>query len=383
MFGFNSLEGLCEALHIPQVNCTCEAMGIIASEGTPDFCKLIVESGNERNKTIWLPLVITVVAIFALIGNIIVVLVKMRKVVKKSRYTCLIIFLALCDIFFAIFILIYYVPMFSTNRWIYGSIGCKIISGAITLGAWVAIGVILIIAIERFMGIVYPFRRGITNKWMYSLLVINVVVAICCVIPRIIHLRLHPEIFVCHENWVEHVMYLKTYDWLVFVLFTVLPLIVISLLYFMIFRSLTKSSFKCQDGGSQYMNRVYADRLRSNKRSMILLVNVLVAFVLCTFPNKIKWLVESFISSSDISIINIIENPYFTTITEVMYPIHLAINPIIYTAADKAFRKAVKSGVCFLCGRHKTTISSSGTEATQVYSTNIHMRPFSQRTTTG
>ena len=48
MFGFSSVEEFCKAIHLPPSNCTCEAMGIIASKDTPDFCKRIRESPKDK-----------------------------------------------------------------------------------------------------------------------------------------------------------------------------------------------------------------------------------------------------------------------------------------------------------------------------------------------
>ena len=382
MFGFSSVEEFCKAIHLPPSNCTCEAMGIIASEDTPDFCKRIRESSKDkRSGLLVLPLIITIIAIFALIGNTIVVWVQTSKFAKKSRHTYLITFLALCDMFFAIFILVYYVPKFSSNHWIYGLIGCKIVSGSITLGAWVAIGIILVIAIERFFGIVYPFRRGMTNIRMYSFLLINVFVAICFLIPRIIHLQIQPETLDCQEDWaVEHMVYLKVYGWSMFLFYSIVPVTAISVLYFMIFRSLKHSMLKCQVEGNQHMAHINAERLRNNRRSMILLVPVLVAFVLCTFPNKIRWLILSVVPSLGISIKDVIKSPYLMAVTEIMYPIHLAINPLIYAMADNHFRKMVKLRVLSLFGKHKTAPGSRRTESIHLHSFN---KPVCQGVNTG
>lgn len=366
MFGFNSLEELCVALHHSQ-NCTCEAIGIV---GQSDFCKLKEEETNlihHDHKSILLPVLITIVAILALIGNTAVVWIKGRKNANKSRHTYLIILLAICDMFFAVFVLIYYLPSFYTSNWVYGLIGCKIISCAATLGAWVSIGVILIIAVERFFGIVFPLRRDMTDRRMVIFLFVNVLLAICFVIPRIIHLQIHPERLICYENWMDQdLTYAKVYDWSMFILYSAAPIIVISTMYLWIFRSFSRSLVRYKQDHSQYMERVKAKRMRSNKRSMVLLVAVLIAFVLCTFPNKIRWLILSIVSTSSASFKDEMESPYFHTVTEVMYSIHLAINPLIYASADYQFRRRLKNNVLALFGKSRITTSPARTQTFQL-----------------
>ena len=364
IFGFSSIKELCKVIQIPADKCTCEGLNIVASKGNPDFCKSIRKStSDEHNVSLVLPSLIAIVVVIALLGNLVVVWMHTKKVAKKSKYTYLITVLALCDIFFAIFILIYYIPRFSTKHWVYGLIGCQILSCATTLGAWVAIGVILIIALERFLGIVYPLRRGISNNQMNFLLFFNVVIAVSFLTPRITHLHIHPELQICQENWIQDFTYCKVYDLVTFICYSIAPTVTISGMYFMIFRSLKKSMLKCHGDKNKLVD---ARRLRSNKKTIMLLVAVLVAFVLCTFPNKIRWLILAFLSPVDISRKKEIDSPYFMTSTEVMYAVHLAINPLIYAVADAKFRKKLKTKIVSLIGRAHVRPRIKGLEIFQL-----------------
>lgn len=373
MFGFDSLEELCEALQRKADNCTCVAIGIFGQ--SDNFCQHVDEPNHlvhQNSESVVLPTLITIVAIIALVGNTAVVWIKSRKGEKKSRHTCLIILLAISDMFFAVFVLIYHIPLFYTSEWVYGLVGCKMISCSATLGAWIAIGIILIIAIERFFGIVFPLNRAMTKRRMISFMIVNVLLALSFVIPRMIHLQIHPERRNCYENWMDsNQVYSKVYDWSMFILYSFAPIIAITILYSKIFRSLRNSLIRYKNERSQYVERLTAKRLRSNKKSMLLLVAVLVAFVLCTFPNKIRWLILSIVSTSNTSFKNEMENPYFHIVTEVMYSIHLAINPLIYALGDAQFQKRVRRSILSVC-RKSQILSKSRPESIQLITTYVN-----------
>ena len=101
--------------------------------------------------------------------------------------------------------------------------------------------------------------------------------------------------------------------------------------------------------------------MAGTRKTMLLLVAVLVAFVVCTFPSKIRWLVESFVpdpvGKNDVGL------PIYA-FAELMYPFHLAINPLIYAVGDVKFRKELGLkgfGRCRMCCcRHGTKRSDDG-----------------------
>lgn len=372
-----NLTDLCKAIFMPLENCTCERMGIMAMPGSdlPDFCEQVkekqiiyLEEFIHHHTTLELPIIVTIVAILAIIGNIMVVWIHRVGFAKRTRHTFLVTSLAICDIFFACIALLYYIPQFITDQhWIYGQVGCKLVSGTTTIGAWVAIGIIFIIAVERFLGIVYPFRRGMTNQKMYLLLIVNVIVAICFAIPRLIHLQLHHDTLDCHEEWIDmQSSHLKAYDWSIFAFYSLIPVFCISILYCMIFRSLKKSINKCKLGVNEHMEIVNAERLRNNRKSMVLLVTVLIAFVFFTFPNKIRWILQS---SSNESILT--QNRYFVFVTEAMYPLHLAVNPIIYASSNRQFRRIFRKSVDSIIRKQRSMAISH-----KVHSFTVRSRAF-------
>lgn len=349
-FGFPSLEKLCDALQLPTKECSCEKLGIIEADSGHGFCDEVEElklgggmsSLTDHPHSVVLPALITLVAVFSLMGNISVIWFQTRRQPRKKNYTLVLTFLAISDIFFAILNLVYHGPLFSYDHWIYGLAGCKILGSVTTLGAWISIGIIMIIAVERFNGIVYPFKDGFSKKMIYICLAVNLLLAICLVLPRLTHLTLHAELNTCREDWVEHVIYSKVYDWLMFIIYFIVPIIAFCVLYTKIFKALKDSTLKCT--AEQHDKHLANTKwLHSNRKTIGLLLAVLIAFIVCTLPNKIRWLIMTTNSSYDNSKKYIVENDYLMLVTEVMYSVHLAINPFIYAVSDKKYRVALQT----------------------------------------
>ena len=159
-WGFNHVTDLCTTLQIPLTNCSCDKLTMFFTDQNNDsFCQkniprnIEIQYDDERfDKNVALPLLATIVAFCGVFGNATVVWVQTSMTGSKSKHTILITLLAICDLFFAIMTLVYYTPKLSTHKWLYGNVGCKVVGGAHTVGAWLSIGIILSIAVERYFG---------------------------------------------------------------------------------------------------------------------------------------------------------------------------------------------------------------------------------------
>ena len=91
------------------------------------------------------------------------------------------------------------------------------------------------------------------------------------------------------ELWNNHdPSYSEVYDWTILFLYSIVHIVIITILYVRIFRSIKRSMEQCQGSSSDQRDITNIKRLKSNRKTMILLVTALVAFVICIFPNKIR-----------------------------------------------------------------------------------------------
>ena len=158
-----SLEEMCKILNgsIPIEDCNCDHPGI----GRMHFCQKTI-APNTTHETVLVynkdisrtyAIVAMVASCVGLLGNALVFVVAVGNWKDLHRVKKMIAALAVCDFLFALVLLINTVPMTWTNKYLYGRYACKILNPAFTLGSFIAMGIIFIIALERFFGIVFPF----------------------------------------------------------------------------------------------------------------------------------------------------------------------------------------------------------------------------------
>ena len=104
--------------------------------------------------------------ILSVVGNTLVIGVAVNQGNNGSNFKRSVALLAFCDLMFATLQLIYMLPRFWTPYWVYGLMMCKVLNSAEIMGANLSVGMILIITVERYFGIVQPLKRGITKSML-------------------------------------------------------------------------------------------------------------------------------------------------------------------------------------------------------------------------
>ena len=162
-----TLEVLCKRCHISIENCTCSKQTMLCSflseanlnqtPFTPTLkCK---ESENMVNAAVKVA-----AALVGIIGNMLVLIVTYKNYSNSSRCHRLIGALAGVDFVFSVAQFMASFPKFWTCEWIYGLVMCKILESCGSLSVVFALGIILIIALERHAGIVHPLSGGLSSK---------------------------------------------------------------------------------------------------------------------------------------------------------------------------------------------------------------------------
>ena len=195
---------------------------------------------------------------------------------RKSLPRCkmLIALLAASDFIFAIIQFILVVPLFWTNSWIYGAFMCKFLRSGITLGGLVSISLILIIAIERYCGILYPMQKKVSD-WTLNIIVAAVLtVTVASVVPLYVVIDIHPEAGHCGEQWSQKHDASLIYNWFLMIVFFLLPVAVISYLYAKVIIYLRKQ----MNVNLITDERCIQKRIKDNQRIMRILITILIAF---------------------------------------------------------------------------------------------------------
>ena len=204
-----SLEKLYQAFGIENDDCSCSPYVL-----TKMICNSFrMEQRINPNNVDGYPSVMATITTLSIIGNLLVLAVTKHKWRTSSTSSKLVGALALSDFLFSAIILISEIHTLWTTKWIHGLYMCKLLIPAINMTATMALGFILIISIERFFGIVYPFKQIITITKVYIMSLLNILISLIVVIPPVIVLDTKDD--VCKEEWSDD-SYSLIYSWFLF-----------------------------------------------------------------------------------------------------------------------------------------------------------------------
>nr|QBS47872.1 neuropeptide-like GPCR [Tripedalia cystophora] len=279
-----------------------------------------------------------VTAIIGILGNALVLAAYGQKFKEISICRRLILHLAVSDFLFSILQIANSAPSIHAADWPYGEGVCKLVRSSLLLGSLVAIGTMFIIAIERYLGIVHGMKFMNGKRRVTFALIAVWITAIATTIPVAMALVFDPTKSDCEEQWFH--MGLTTtgrefYDFFLLIAWFFVPLSIIFFCYGSIINLLRKPLHKRGFAGEKSAD--FAKRRRKEDlRVVFTLTVVVVVFALCCLPVRVMWILFNFIDINTLS-----ENEYFALIYTglIPYPLHVAVNPIIYCLVDREFRK--------------------------------------------
>ena len=331
-------------------------------EGKNDSNGLNITTGNipysvpipvHINIYIW---TIISVSVIGIIGNLLVLMVHLRNVRYMTPFKFLVGHLAFCDCLFS------FAQMFNvvangwctgkSHKWMLNLQFCKITRGSVQLGSLVSVGTILAITIERFHGITQGMPSNARrNAWKKVLTVVCFIwiVAVISAFPFYVSAKLDND--KCQEEWEEHFgkRWINIYSIYLLLAFCIIPVVSMSLMNGMIICKIKKPgrSKNLYKNMLQDMARL---RQRRDLRVIKILLSIIVMFFICVLPIRVMLVVKSFFDPDGL----VWTDPWKIIHTaEFSYPFHVAVNPIIYSIIDKAFRNELFKTL--FCCKYKTT----------------------------
>ena len=328
-----TLEQFCQQYNISSSICTCQFLGEICillnkSKSSQDVVVVHLDTCNELSLTVMI-LVSSTIGIF---GNILVIVVTYFNWRTSSWCHKLIGGLALCDFIFVVLDLAQTVPYIWTCEAIYGEIMCKLFAFAINAVSTMGLGFILIVAVERYIGICFPFTRGLSSKAINVMIIVNFGFSLSTNVPLMVVTE-KSELLKCSEKW-SNDTYPRIYSWLMLLFSFLLPVIGISLMYSKIIYIIWKAK---RDISSSIIEKT--KRNKEQQRIMFILVSVLVAFVLLVSPDKLIWALKD---QGLLKKVSRQVEQLLNLCTRIPLSLHAAINPIIYSVVDRRFRDSLR-----------------------------------------
>lgn len=294
-----------------------------------DFRGVLKEDG-------WRTFIITLYGIIIIAGFLENLLVIIVMALNKNLHTVTNIFivtLAWSDIFLCVFNLPFQLHFALSDYWAFGEVLCHIIMSTFGVPIFVSTGIMLMIAIDRYILIVYPFRKRMSKLMALILILIIVFLTIGFSSPVIFYTKytiLEEAIpgyksrpFCYEEGWPTQ-QSRQIYTISVFVVQFVCPLLVLSLLYCKIYEVLRNRPLKRSE-------------TRRNYKTVKILISIVLTFTISFLPWNTFGLINEF-------------NPYavlslkdYKKLTDLVLKIikcsSACINPFLYGWLNDNFRR--------------------------------------------
>ena len=313
---------------------------------------------------------IFLILIVSLLGNILVIRVVHRSRRMRTVAHSLIVNMAVADL------LITFMNMpeaakeeiTGTSQWFGGAFGlfmCKLLPFCQTVSISCSIFTLVAISFDKFVAIVYPFKRIMTTGRVRIVIALIWLASFATASPQLIANNLvHDEdgSIWCLEEWpspFDPVLAPRDYTIVYLVLLYVLPLSVITAFYSRVFIVIWRRKIP----GNRTRASIRSQK-RSRDKAMKIFIAVVICFALCWLTEHISFFLLYFVPAyADCGPPDVV---WF--LGHFFGFANSALNPCIYFLFNKDFRKGFKEILC--CKRSSSFVSDIGraTRSTPMYS---------------
>lgn len=115
------------------------------------------------------PVCFGLICITGLLGNILVIVFVLTRIVQRSFTNILILNLAVADLLFVIFCVPFTATDYVLESWPFGELWCKLVQYFIFVTVHASIYTLVLLSLERYLAVVLPFRAKsictVRNAW--------------------------------------------------------------------------------------------------------------------------------------------------------------------------------------------------------------------------
>ena len=273
-------------------------------------------------------------AIFAVIGVIanglvlLVLIISQRK--QFSTYRYLISHLAFADFLCSIMHIVYVPVELKSHDWLYTDFACKIVYPSITFFEILAIGTIIIISLERYKGVILPHSAAWKKYNIWLALGVVWILGLLLIVPNVVYIKVttYKNLHYCNEYWGDS-RWQQVYGISFFLIAFFLPAVSIAIMHIHIMCRLHGRNLKPSNQSNH--------RNRNDSRIVRVLTGIILAFFICTSPNKILYLVWDIWPKLE-------KDPksrtrFYLRTFQVLYFARVAVDPLLYCFFDTRFKQ--------------------------------------------
>ena len=285
--------------------------------------------------------------VVSLAANTFIGIIVYRTKTLRTPINILIVNMAISDLLFPIFYFPQILVLLNTaGHWLVGGplghAACKLSSFAADVSTLVSIQSLLLIAVDRFVAVVFPLRSPLisSKQCRYFILVIWIVaMAVHC--PYLIAFKVleYPEGLFCRwqrNDAFGEFLSQQTYILGLIVVIIYVPLVLISILYFVI-----SLKIKSQNIPGKQSANARERRLKKERNVLNMSVAIVLVFAVCWLPLSIYALLFHY--SSNMAMRSSCGMGYFKIIAFLMARSYCAVNPCICFIFSGNYRQGLKN----------------------------------------
>ncbi|XP_049622577.1 bombesin receptor subtype-3 [Suncus etruscus] len=294
----------------------------------------------------------TLLISMGILGNVILIKVFFKSKAMQTVPNIFITSLAFGDLL----LLLTCVPVDAThylaNGWLFGKIGCKALSFIRITSVGVSVFTLTILSADRYKAVVKPLERQPSNAVLKtcikaaSIWILSMIIAL----PEAIFSDVHtipysdnnPDYEACTSYPVSERLLQKIHALLCFLVFYIIPLSIISVYYFLIAKTLYKSTLNIPTEEQGHARK----QIESRKRIVKTVLVLVALFAFCWLPNHLLYLYISFSNSSygDPTAVNLV----ITIFSRILAFSNSCVNPFALYWLSKTFQGHFKAQL-FCC----------------------------------
>ncbi|XP_075054286.1 S-geranylgeranyl-glutathione receptor P2RY8 [Mixophyes fleayi] len=288
-----------------------------------------------NDKRIWtaLPIVYSLVFLTSVPGNFISLWILIFHSKPITSSVILMINLSITDLALAIFLPFQIIYHVKHNDWIFGEGLCSVVTIMFYANMYCTILTIMLISVERYIGIVHPMKSSMWRRKRYAVGAIFIIWLLLLVLfypmestdltYKVTHLNITTCFDVLKWNMLPNLLSWALFIIGLFVVLFLIPCIVTVACYIRIIRTLIRTSNKHGTG--------------QEWRSIKLAIFVLIVFITCFAPNNFILLVHTIVRL-------FYEKSYYHAykLTLTLSCLSSCVDPFLYYFACKDFRKKAR-----------------------------------------
>lgn len=320
--------------------------GLVTMESSNNTSSLCNWASYRRHETIFEStfklLAYSVAFLIAIFANILIIKIVFRKSTFRTTTNFFIANMAVSDVALALLCMPSTMYTIATKnfaqsafRGVAGVLVCKLMSFLQGLFIGVSILTVLVLAVDRFLAIVYPFQKIICKRRAKLLILALYVVAAIFNAPLLYAMTYFElnDVHYCIENWEPYFDNLtapRTYTIVLFIFLYACPLLMVVFFYGAVIRELWR--------GKLHHNSTVA--FRENKSVLKMVLTVTIVFAVCWLPVHVTMFIHMFPPNRYIMECGMDQVIIF--IGWFMGHLNSAINPLIYFIHAESFRLEAK-----------------------------------------